>query len=102
VARQANAGVLQAGRRMRPVHLLISRSHRTELAIAAQKIQASGGSVLLAALFHFQLNNPVWPDAQPYDTIVFVAAALAAVALNPYEDVQPHHSGDTGCAYGTG
>lgn len=27
----------------------------------------SGGSILLAALFHFQLNNPLWPDAQPSD-----------------------------------
>lgn len=25
------------------------------------------GSLLLAMLFHFQMNNPLWPDAQPYD-----------------------------------
>jgi len=43
---------------------------------------ASHGSILLAALHHFQINNPLWPDAQPYDTIVFVAAALLVVALN--------------------
>jgi uncharacterized protein len=43
---------------------------------------ASNGSILLAALFHFQLNNPLWPDAQPHDTIGFVAAALIATALN--------------------
>jgi membrane protease YdiL (CAAX protease family) len=36
---------------------------------------ASRGSILLAALFHFQLNNPLWPDAQPYDTVLFVLAA---------------------------
>ncbi len=36
---------------------------------------ASGGSILLVALFHFQLNNPLWPDAQPYDTLLFVLAA---------------------------
>jgi membrane protease YdiL (CAAX protease family) len=40
------------------------------------------GSILLAALFHFQLNNPLWPDAQPYDTIFFVAAAVLAVWMH--------------------
>lgn len=50
--------------------------------IVTPLFNASGGSVLLAVLFHFQLNNPLWPDAQPYDTIVFVAAAMAVVALN--------------------
>ena len=43
---------------------------------------ASRGSILLPALFHFQCNNPIWPDAQPYDTITFVAAAVAIVWLN--------------------
>ncbi len=40
---------------------------------------ASGGSILLAALFHFQLNNPIWPDAQPYDMYLFALCALAVV-----------------------
>jgi hypothetical protein len=43
---------------------------------------ASGGSILLAALFHFQLNNPLWPDAQPYDTIFFVLTAALVVWVN--------------------
>ena len=43
---------------------------------------ASHGSILLAALFHFQLINPIWPDAQPYDTIFFVGAAALVVGLN--------------------
>ena len=42
----------------------------------------SGGSILLAMLFHFQLNNPLWPDAQPYDTWFFVALAVCVVWLN--------------------
>lgn len=42
----------------------------------------SGGSILLAMLFHFQLNNPLWPDAQPHDTMVFVAAAVLVTLLN--------------------
>jgi membrane protease YdiL (CAAX protease family) len=43
---------------------------------------SSKGSILLPALFHFQLNNPLWPDAQPYDTYFFVLAALAVIWIN--------------------
>ena len=43
---------------------------------------ASGGSILIAALFHFQLNNPIWPDAQPWDSVVFGVIAVAVVVLN--------------------
>jgi len=43
---------------------------------------ASGGSILLAMLFHFQLNNPLWPDAQPHDSAVFAAAALVVTLMN--------------------
>lgn len=42
----------------------------------------SGGSILLAMMFHFQLNNPLWPDAQPYDTIFFVLSAALVAWLN--------------------
>jgi len=42
----------------------------------------SGGSILLAMLFHFQLNNPLWPDAQPNDTVFFVLAAIIILFLN--------------------
>ena len=40
---------------------------------------ASKGSILTAALFHFQLNNPVFPDAQPWDTILFSIVAVVIV-----------------------
>jgi membrane protease YdiL (CAAX protease family) len=50
--------------------------------IVTALFNASGGSILLPALFHFQCNNPIWPDAQPYDTFAFVAAAFAVVWLN--------------------
>lgn len=43
---------------------------------------ASGGSILLALLYHFQANNPLWPDAQPYDTAVLVLVAAVVVWLN--------------------
>ena len=38
----------------------------------------SHGSILLPAFFHFSLMNPVFPDAQPYDTyfLLFVAALI--------------------------
>ncbi|MBT7951906.1 MAG: CPBP family intramembrane metalloprotease [Gammaproteobacteria bacterium] len=50
--------------------------------IVTQLFNASRGSILLPALMHFQLINPVWPDAQPYDTIFFVVAALLVVCFN--------------------
>lgn len=37
---------------------------------------ASRGSLLLVMLMHFQLNNPLWPDAQPYDAAIFALVAL--------------------------
>jgi membrane protease YdiL (CAAX protease family) len=43
---------------------------------------AARGSLLVACLFHFQVNNPIWPDAQPWDTLIFVLAAAAIVVLN--------------------
>lgn len=42
----------------------------------------SHGSILLPAMFHFQLNNPLWPDAQPYDMYAFVLAAVVIVWFN--------------------
>ncbi len=40
------------------------------------------GSILIAALFHFQMNGPAWPDAQPWENYVFAIVALAIVLLN--------------------
>lgn len=40
---------------------------------------ASRGSLLLVMLMHFQLNNPVWPDAQPFDSVLLALVALAVV-----------------------
>lgn len=50
--------------------------------ILTPMFNASGGSILLAALFHFQLNNPLWPDAQPLDSLVFAAVAVIVIVLN--------------------
>mgnify|MGYP001826340124 CR=1 FL=1 len=50
--------------------------------IVTQLFNAARGSLLLPALLHFQLINPLWPDAQPYDTLFFVAAAVIVVWFN--------------------
>ena len=34
------------------------------------------GGILLPMIFHFQLNNPMWPDALPFDIPLFVLAAM--------------------------
>jgi hypothetical protein len=28
------------------------------------------------------MNNPLWPDAQPWDTLIFVIVAILVVYLN--------------------
>jgi len=50
--------------------------------IVTPLFNASHGSILLAMLFHWQLINPLWPDAQPYDIYFFILVALAVVWLN--------------------
>lgn len=43
---------------------------------------ASKGSLLVAVLYHFQLMNPIFPDAQPWDNILWIAVAVIVVWLN--------------------
>lgn len=50
--------------------------------ILTAMFNASRGSLLVAALFHFQLNGPAWPDAQPWDMIVFTIVAVVVVLVN--------------------
>jgi len=42
----------------------------------------SNGSILLTALFHFMLMNPIFPDAQPYDTWIIIVIAVIVVLTN--------------------
>ena len=42
----------------------------------------SRGSILLPALVHFQLNNPIWPDAQPWDNALILLCAVIVVWIN--------------------
>jgi membrane protease YdiL (CAAX protease family) len=50
--------------------------------ILTPMFNAARGSILIAALFHFQMNGPAWPDAQPWDTLVFVFVAVVIVLVN--------------------
>ena len=43
---------------------------------------ASKGSLLIAYLYHFQMMNPIFPDAQPYDFIMWIGIAVIVVWLN--------------------
>ena len=45
-------------------------------------VNASRGSLLVAYLYHFQLMNPIFPDAQPYDNFMWLAIAVIVVWLN--------------------
>ncbi len=42
----------------------------------------SRGSLLIAVLYHFQMMNPIFPDAQPWDNILWIAIAVIVVWLN--------------------
>ena len=50
--------------------------------ILTAMFNAAQGSLLIAALYHFQMNGPAWPDAQPWDSLVFAVAAVIIVLLN--------------------
>lgn len=63
---------------------------------------SSRGSLLWPMLFHWQLIQPIWPDAQPYDTWILVAVAVVVVWWNretmlhrdgAVTDVVPHEGG---------
>jgi len=42
----------------------------------------SRGSLLIAVLFHFQMMNPIFPDAQPWDIPIYIVVAIIIVWLN--------------------
>jgi len=49
------------------------------------------GSLLIAYLFHFQVMNPLFPDAQPWDNIIWIAVAVIVVVLNRKTMFQREH-----------
>jgi membrane protease YdiL (CAAX protease family) len=40
------------------------------------------GSLFFAVLLHFQMNNPIWPDAQPWDNLLLGLVAIAVIWFN--------------------
>jgi len=50
--------------------------------IATALFNRSRGSILLSAFFHYSLMNPIFPDAQPYDTYLLIVAAALIVWWN--------------------
>ena len=50
--------------------------------ILTPMFNAARGSLLIAALFHAQMNGPAWPDAQPWDMVGFVVVAVLVVLIN--------------------
>lgn len=50
--------------------------------ILTAMVNASRGSLLVAVLFHAQVNGPAWPDAQPWDMCLFVLVAVVVVLVN--------------------
>ena len=49
---------------------------------------AAQGSILMAALFHFQVNGPAWPDAQPWENYLFaVVDKLKAEGIRAQVDI---------------
>lgn len=50
--------------------------------ILTPMFNAARGSLLVAVLFHFQMMNPLFPDAQPWDTLVWLIVAAVIVVAN--------------------
>jgi membrane protease YdiL (CAAX protease family) len=50
--------------------------------ILTPMFNAAGGSLLVAVLFHAQMNGPAWPDAQPWDMVGFILVAGVVTWVN--------------------
>lgn len=59
---------------------------------------ATRGSLLFAFLYHFQAMNPIWPDGQPWDNILFVLVAIIIVVINRHQMFRKE-AGVTGVLY---
>lgn len=51
--------------------------------IAGVLLNAGRGTILWPALFHWQVNAPLWPDAQPFDAPFVAVLAVIAILLAP-------------------
>ena len=44
-------------------------------------LNAARSSLLISALFDYQMNNPAWPDAQPWENYLFALVAVLIVVF---------------------
>jgi membrane protease YdiL (CAAX protease family) len=63
--------------------------------ILTPMFNAATGSLLIAILYHLQIMNPIFPDAQPWDSYLYVIAAAVILYLNRRQMFQ-RGSGVTG------
>jgi hypothetical protein len=50
--------------------------------ILSPMFNSSRGSLLIAYLYHFQMMNPIFPDGQPWDNLLFGITAVVIVVIN--------------------
>ena len=50
--------------------------------IVTPMFNAARGSLLVPVLFHFQMNGPAWPDAQPWENYLFAIVAVLIVVVH--------------------
>jgi len=50
--------------------------------IITPMFNSARGSLLIAYLYHFQMMNPIFPDSQPWDSLLFAIVAVVIVILN--------------------
>ena len=50
--------------------------------IITPMFNSARGSLLIAYLYHFQVMNPIFPDTQPWDNLLFGIVAVVIVVLN--------------------
>lgn len=50
--------------------------------ILTPMFNSAKGSLLIAYLYHFQMMNPIFPDAQPWDSLFVALTAVVVVYLN--------------------
>ena len=50
--------------------------------ILTPMFNSARGSLLIAYLYHFQIMNPIFPDAQPWDSLLVALTAVVIVVLN--------------------
>jgi len=50
--------------------------------ILTPMFNSARGSLLIAYLYHFQMMNPIIPDGQPWENLIFAIAAVVIVVLN--------------------